>query len=103
TGGGMRARLQDLVPRLVLAPSFAAILLFVYGFILWTLYLSFTPSRFMPVLEMVGFDAYVRLWSQPSWYMALTNLAIFGSLYIGICTALGLLLAILLDQKIRIE
>jgi glucose/mannose transport system permease protein len=101
--GGLRARLQDLVPRLVLAPSFAAILLFVYGFILWTLYLSFTPSRFMPVLEIVGFDAYVRLWSQPSWYMALNNLAIFGVLYIGICTALGLLLAILLDQKIRIE
>src|SRR5260221_1394869 len=57
----------------------------------------------MPVLELTGFDAYRRLWSQPNWYVALENLAIFGCLYIGICIALGLLLAILLDQKIRGE
>ncbi len=100
---GLRERMQDWLPRLVLAPSFAAILLFVYGFILWTFYLSLTPSRFMPVLEITGFDAYTRLWNQPSWWVALTNLGIFGVLYIGICIGLGLLLAILLDQKIRGE
>ena len=38
-------RLQELLPQLVLAPSFAAILVFVYGFILWTTYLSFTKSQ----------------------------------------------------------
>jgi glucose/mannose transport system permease protein len=101
--GGLRSRMQDWVPRLVLAPSFAMILLFVYGFILWTMYLSLTPSKFMPVMQITGFDAYSRLWAQPSWWVALQNLAIFGVLYIGICTALGLLLAILLDQKIRGE
>jgi glucose/mannose transport system permease protein len=57
----------------------------------------------MPVYELTGFDAYRRLWAQPNWYMALHNIAIFGVLYIVICTALGLLLAILLDQKIRAE
>ena len=97
------AVLQDFLPRLVLAPSFAIVLLFVYGFILWTIYLSFTRSRMMPVYDLTGFDAYRRLWSQPNWYMALHNIAIFGVLYIVICTALGLLLAILLDQKIRAE
>ena len=97
------AILQDFLPRLVLAPSFAIVLLFVYGFILWTIYLSFTRSRMMPVYDLTGFDAYRRLWSQPNWYMALHNIAIFGVLYIVICTALGLLLAILLDQKIRAE
>src|SRR6201999_2316967 len=35
----LRARLQDLLPKLVLSPSFAIILVFVYGFILWTIYL----------------------------------------------------------------
>lgn len=97
------ATLQDFLPRLVLAPSFAIVLLFVYGFILWTIYLSFTRSRMMPVYELTGFDAYRRLWAQPNWYMALHNIAIFGVLYIVICTTLGLLLAILLDQKIRAE
>ena len=98
-----RMQLADLLPRLVLAPSFAIILLFVYGFILWTIYLSFTRSRMLPVYELTGFDSYQRLWSQPNWYMALHNIAIFGVLYIVLCSALGLLLAILLDQKIRAE
>lgn len=87
----------------MLAPSFAIILLFVYGFIIWTITLSFTKSRILPVYQWAGFDAYERLWSQPNWYMAIKNLAIFGSLYIFSCIALGLFIAILLDQRIRAE
>ena len=101
--GRSRASLQDWLPRIVLAPSFAIILVFVYGFILWTIYLSFTHSRMMPVYELTGFDSYARLFAQPSWWMALKNIAIFGVLYVAICIGLGLMLAILLDQKIRIE
>jgi hypothetical protein len=97
------SRVQDLLPKLVLAPSFVVILLFVYGFILWTLYLSLTRSRMMPIYEFVGLDSYERLWSQPNWYVAIGNLVVFGALYIGICTALGLFLAILLDQRIKGE
>jgi glucose/mannose transport system permease protein len=96
-------RLRAFLPRLVLAPSFALVLFFVYGFILWTIYLSFTRSRMMPLYDLVGFDSYVRLFSQPNWYKALENLAIFGSLYIGISIALGLSIAILIDQRIRGE
>jgi glucose/mannose transport system permease protein len=96
-------RLRAFLPRLVLAPSFALVLFFVYGFILWTIYLSFTRSRMMPLYDLVGFDSYVRLFSQPNWYKALENLAIFGSLYIGVSILLGLTLAILIDQRIRGE
>ena len=96
-------RVREFLPRLVLAPSFALVLFFVYGFILWTIYLSFTRSRMMPLYDLVGFDSYVRLFSQPNWYKALENLAIFGSLYIGVSIALGLSLAILIDQRIRGE
>ncbi|MEQ9812108.1 MAG: sugar ABC transporter permease [Azospirillaceae bacterium] len=100
---GMRERLQTWLPKLVLSPSFVAILIFVYGFILFTGYLSLTPSRLLPTLEFEGFDNYVTLWGLPNWWTAITNLAIFGSLYIVICTVIGLGLAILLDQKIRGE
>jgi glucose/mannose transport system permease protein len=102
-GLGLRAQLQRSLPKLVLAPSFVAILIFVYGFILWTLSLSFTRSRLLPVYELAGFDAYRRLWSHPNWHVALQNLWIFGGLYIGLGIAIGLLLAILIDQKIRAE
>lgn len=94
---------RTLLPKIVLAPSLAIILVFVYGFILWTVYLSFTRSRILPVYDLVGLDAYYRLWSQPNWYMAMKNLAIFGSLYIGFCIAIGLFIAILMDQRIRAE
>ncbi len=96
-------RLRTWLPRLVLAPSYALVLFFVYGFILWTIYLSFTRSRLMPVYQLVGFNSYERLFAQPNWYKALENLAVFGSLYIGISIALGLTLAILIDQRIRGE
>lgn len=100
---GVRGRLQNWLPRLVLAPSFAATLLFVYGFIAFTGYLSVTGSRILPVYDFVGLANYETLFGLRHWTVALTNLAIFGVLYIGICTVIGLLLAILLDQKIRGE
>ena len=46
---------------------------------------------------------YQRLFGLRAWGIAVNNLLIFGSLYIVISCALGLMLAILLDQKIRAE
>ncbi len=99
-----RSILQDWLPRIVLAPSFAVVLLFVYGFILFTGVLSFTGSKMLPDLTTwVGLNNYARLFNHPNWSTSLANLGIFGSLYIIICSVLGLGLAILLDQKIRGE
>jgi glucose/mannose transport system permease protein len=95
--------LQGQLPKIVLSPSLAVIAVFVYGFIGWTIVLSFSKSKILPLYQFAGLDAYGRLWSQPNWYVALENLGIYGTLYIGLCIALGLLLAILLDQRIRIE
>src|SRR5258705_5439167 len=100
---GFRWRLERSLPRLVLAPSVAVILVVVYGFILFTAYLSLTNSKILPVFHLVGFGNYVRIWALPTWKIALTNLAIYGVLYLVICTIIGLALAILLDQKIRAE
>jgi glucose/mannose transport system permease protein len=98
-----RYRLQEWLPRLVLAPTFLITVIFVYGFMVWTGYLSLSASKMLPSYEYVGLEQYTRLWASPRWYVAIKNLAIFALLYIGISTVLGLLLAILLDQKIRAE
>jgi glucose/mannose transport system permease protein len=103
TRASPRETLQALLPRIVLAPSFAAVLLFVYGFILFSVYLSFTNSKILPSFDLIGLQNYQRLFGQPNWWTALSNLAVFGGLYIVICTVMGLFLAILLDQKIRGE
>jgi glucose/mannose transport system permease protein len=102
-GRDLRGWLQEALPRVVLAPSFAVILLFVYGFILFTVYLSFTDSKILPRFGLVGLENYAKLFKLPNWTIALENLGIFGGLYIVLCTVMGLLLAILLDQKIRAE
>ena len=98
-----KTRLQNWLPKLVLSPSIATTALFVYGFILFTLYLSFTNSRMLPNYDWVGLKNYVRLWDLSHWWVSITNLGIFASLYIVICTVIGLTLAIFLDQKIRGE
>ncbi|MEY3080029.1 MAG: hypothetical protein RJA94_14 [Pseudomonadota bacterium] len=98
-----RTRLQDWLPKLVLAPSFAVTLLFVYGFIIFTVVLSFTGSKMLPLYTFVGLENYRKLWALEHWHTALANIAIFASLYIVICTIVGLALAIFLDQKIRGE
>ena len=88
-----RTRLQDLIPKLVLSPSLAAMLIFVYGFIVFTVYLSFTKSSMLPSYDFVGAANYVKLWNLPAWWVAVTNLMIFATLYIVICTMIGLTLA----------
>ncbi|ACP27037.1 binding-protein-dependent transport systems inner membrane component [Sinorhizobium fredii NGR234] len=98
-----RTRLQELLPKLVLAPSFLIVLVFVYGFIVYTGFLSLTDSKMLPSYNFVGLSNYSRLWALPHWWRAVSNLAIFATLYIVICSVLGLALAILLDQKIRAE
>ncbi|MBX6321145.1 MAG: sugar ABC transporter permease [Rhodospirillaceae bacterium] len=96
-------RLERWLPRIVVAPSFAASLIFVYGFIAWTVYISFTASGVLPRYGFEGLVQYERLWSTPRWYVALSNLFIFGTLFILGSVVIGAVLAILLDQRIRIE
>lgn len=91
------------LPKLVIAPSFVLSFLFIYGLMAWNGYLSVSASRLLPNYEFVGVEQYASLFESDRWWVALKNLGIFGLLFIGGAMALGLLLAILLDQKVRIE
>ncbi len=100
---GLASLLETALPKVVVAPSFAAMLVFIYGFILWTLYISMTKSTFLPTYDFVGLAQYIKLWRIERWWVACRNLLVYGGLFIFFCTVLGLMLAIFLDQKIRIE
>ena len=56
-----------------------------------------------PKYALVGFLQYIKLFTNDRWWVASQNLLIFGSLFIIFCIVLGLLIAILLDQRIRAE
>ncbi len=169
---GFSDYLENALPKLVLAPTFVAALIFIYGFILWTSWISITQSELLPnykiaagyeispkALELLKHDGvpapileklqvlqkrqltnkkskfirevkkqigseqsrkyknlilkhcytrdplfqYKRLFNSDRWMVALKNLLIFSCLFITFCIVLGLLLAIFLDQRIRIE
>ncbi|MRH22049.1 carbohydrate ABC transporter permease [Rhodovulum strictum] len=99
----MARAIERRLPLIVVSPLFAVSLFFVYGFIAWTIWISFTKSGVMPVYDFHGLAQYERLWATPRWYVALKNLFVFSGLFIAISMALGIFLAILLDQRIRIE
>jgi glucose/mannose transport system permease protein len=96
-------RLEALIPKLVVAPGLVLGFAFIYGFMIWNGVLSVTASRMLPNYELVGLAQYAKLWEMDRWWVALKNLAIFGIGYVGGALALGVLLAVLLDQKVRAE
>ncbi len=95
--------LQRWLPKLVMAPTVVMILVGFYGYIFWTLVLSFTNSSFMPSYEWVGLQQYARLMANDRWWVASQNLLVFGGLFIGVSLVIGVFLAVLLDQRIRRE
>ena len=95
--------LEKNLPKIVLAPTTILMIVCMYGFIIWTGLISLTKSKTMPQWEFVGLDQYFRLFGNPRWDVAVDNLFVFLILFILIALVLGLLLAIFLDQKIRVE
>ena len=91
------------LPRLVVAPSFIVSLLFIYGLMAWNGYLSLSASRILPNYEFIGLQQYLTLLESDRFRVAMTNMGIFGMLFVGGAMAIGILLAILLDQKVRGE
>ena len=92
-----------VLPKLLLSPSVLLVLVCVYGYIMFTLYLSFTSSTMMPTYDWVGGTNYHRLFGLENWNVSVRNLLVFALLYIGAASGLGLGFAILIDQQIRAE
>lgn len=91
------------LPKLLIGPSALLVLVCVYGYIMFTIYLSFTTSTMMPTYELAGAGSYERLLGLDNWLVSIRNLGVFATLYIVVAGLLGLALAILIDQKIRAE
>ena len=102
-GRMLREHLATILPQLVLAPSLFATLIYVFVFCGWTIWISLSNSSLLPDYSISGFHHYVELWSNRRWTIAYTNLFLFTSLYVIGATAIGLLLAILIDQRVRAE
>jgi glucose/mannose transport system permease protein len=82
----------------------AVIVVFAYlGTMAWTIEISFTNSKMLPVDDFVGWRQYVRLFNDNRWEISLHNLVIFGLFYILGALVIGFLLAVAIDQRVRSE
>jgi glucose/mannose transport system permease protein len=89
---------------LLVSPSILAVMIFVYGFIAWSLRVSFSNwVGLMPNYEFIGLSNYAALMRDPRFHIDIRNTVIFTVLFVGGCLFLGLGLAILLDQGLRGE
>ena len=64
---------------------------------------SFTPSTLIPVSGWVGMRNYTAVMATRNWQIAFDNLLVFGCGFVLLSVLTGLVLAILLDQRIRGE
>lgn len=97
----MRSARDRVLPFLIVLPSLAAVGVFVYGFIGWTVFTSLTNwNSFIPDLSFVGARNYLALLETPRFQIDLRNTAVFTLAFLAGCLGIGLLLAILLDQRL---
>ena len=103
TKAALREKLGAWTPRLAIAPGAVASVIYVFGFTLWTLYISMSNSTMLPTYKFVGLKPYFDLWSNERWKIAYGNLFYFSAFYVVLSLAVGLALAIAIDQRVRGE
>jgi glucose/mannose transport system permease protein len=92
-----------LPAHLALAPALLIALVAYCGAMGWTIWISFTNSRMLPSSVFVGLRQYDSLIANERWQVSVSNIAVFGCLFILATLALGFVLAALIDQRVRGE
>jgi len=100
----MRIKGDKWTPILFITPSIVAVGIFVYGFISWTGFISFTKwNNVLPDYTLVGFKNYQKLFANMRFQIDLHNTLVFTVVFVASCLLIGLLLAVLIDQRIKGE
>jgi glucose/mannose transport system permease protein len=95
---------ERLLAIALVSPSILAILIFVYGFIGWSVRVSLSEWKgLLPNYTWAGFKNYIGLFSDPRFHIDIRNTLVFTIVFMAGSLFLGLLLAVLLDQGLRGE
>jgi glucose/mannose transport system permease protein len=98
-----RGRFGDFLPHLAIWPPLLISCAYVVVFSGWTMFVSFTRSSLLPDYTWTGWRNYTAILASRNWQIAYGNLYIYGFCFVVLAMAAGLLLAVLLDQRIRGE
>jgi glucose/mannose transport system permease protein len=92
-----------LAPHLAIWPPLLISCGYVIVFTFWTIGVSFTRSTLLPDYSWAGWRNYGAILASRNWQIAYGNLYIYSGCFVLLATLAGLLLAILIDQRIRGE
>jgi glucose/mannose transport system permease protein len=92
---------DNLISIALVSPSVLAIGIFIYGFIAWSMRVSFSQWKgLLPDYTWVGLRNYMELFVDPRFMIDIRNTLIFTLVFVGGSLLLGLIMAILLDQNL---
>jgi glucose/mannose transport system permease protein len=95
---------ENMVNLLFILPSLVLVGYFVYVLIGWNVVVSLSDwEGLAPSYNIVGLQQYATLFQDPEFLTSLANNLLLILLFVPITLAVGLLLAILLDSKVRNE
>ncbi|MBC8499409.1 MAG: sugar ABC transporter permease [Candidatus Atribacteria bacterium] len=100
----MQIKGDKWTPILFITPSIVAVGIFIYGFIGWTSFISFTKwNNVLPDYTLAGFENYRKLFANMRFQIDLQNTLVFTVIFVIFSLLIGLLLAVLIDQRIKGE
>jgi len=89
---------------ILISPSILAVLVFVYGFIGWSIRVSLSKWKGLnPDYTWVGLKNYLGLFSDPRFHVDIRNTLIFTAVFVLGSIILGFIMAVILDQGLRGE
>jgi glucose/mannose transport system permease protein len=89
---------------LLISPSILAVMVFIYGFIGWSVRVSLTQWKGLnPDYTWAGLKNYIDLFNDPRFAVDLRNTFIFTLFFVVGSVLLGFLLAVMLDQGLKGE
>ena len=86
-----------------LLPALTVMLVVYIGATGWTVWMSLTNSRMLPNNNFVGLRQYELLLGNDRWITSVHNIVIYGVLLVSLALAIGFLLAVAIDQRVRAE
>jgi len=98
------AQISKLQPYLFLAPSFAILLMFLIFPVSWNIYIALHDVSLTTLLkdwEYVGPENFVTIFKDPNFYTSLKVTLMFVGGSVALQFGVGMLMAIVLNQRIR--
>jgi glucose/mannose transport system permease protein len=93
---------EKIITLLIILPALVSIFFFYYCFTGWNFLISLTDWKgFIPSYNLVGFKNYVTLFHDPIFWISLKNNLLLILIFVPGVILIGLILAVLIDQKVR--